>query len=292
MINENFNSIIIIIVAGILIFAAGTLAVYGGGEWVANRFTTKRGLYEKLVGKELYRLFLKVTPQEFFLYHLGFTFVAIGGLGLLLDDWITGPLIGLFVGFFGPRLWLKSQWKKRISGIDEQVEEAMIYMSNSFKANPSLPDALQDVINSMGPPLTQEIDVMLKEYKLGTPLDHALINMQRRVPSRNLQLAIAALLIGRTVGGNIPKILEDIASTIRESFRLERVIDTQTAQGKMQAWVMGMMPIVVIGLFYLMDPELIQPLFETFIGFIVLSVAAALNIIGVIFILKIIRIQA
>ena len=281
----------VLIIAGILVFVAGALAVYGGGEWTATRFTSKRGVYEQLVGKELYRLFLKVSPQEFFIYHVFFVFGAIALAGIMLEDWILGTVLGLVIGLFGPRVWLKSEWKKRITLLDSQVEEAMIYMSNSFKANPALPDAIQDVINSMGPPLTQELSVMLKEYKLGTPLDNALINMQRRVPARNLQLAIAALLIGRTVGGNIPKILEDIAGTIRESYRLERVIDTQTAQGKMQAWVMGLMPAAVIGLFFLMDPELITPLFETFAGFIILSIAALFNIIGVIFILKIVRIQ-
>lgn len=132
---------------------------------------------------------------------------------------------------------------------------------------------------------------MLREYKLGTPLDDCLIRLQRRMPARNLELAISALLVGRTVGGDIPKILEDIGSTIRESYRLERVIDTQTAQGKMQAWVMGSMPAVVITVFYLMDPELISPLFETFIGYVIISIAVVLNIIGVILILKIVNIR-
>ncbi|MFU8806629.1 MAG: type II secretion system F family protein, partial [Bradymonadaceae bacterium] len=188
-------------------------------------------------------------------------------------------------------LYLSSQWKKRLRSLDEQIEESMIYMSNSFKANPSLPEAIQDVINSMGPPISQEFSVLLKEYKLGTPLDQALINMQRRVPSRNLELAISALVIGRTVGGNIPQILSDIGGTIRESYRLERVIDTQTAQGKMQAWVMGLMPLVVIAAFYLMDPELIKPLFETMTGYIILAIAAVLNIVGVMMILKIVKIE-
>jgi tight adherence protein B len=280
-----------ILVAIFLAFLAAVLAVIGGGEWVANRVARERGVYERLVGKELYRLFLDISPQEFFLLHLVFFGFAIVMASILLGDWITGTIVGAAVGLIGPRIYLKSAWTKRLRGIDEQVEESMIYMANSFKANPALPDAIQDCINSMGPPITQEYSVLLKEYKLGTPLDQALINMQQRVPARNLQLAVSALIIGRTVGGNIPKILEDIASTIRESYRLERVIDTQTAQGKMQAWVIGLMPAVVVGLFYLMDPELITPLFETLPGYGILAVAAILNIIGVVFILKIIRIQ-
>ena len=274
-----------------LVFVSAVLGVVGGGEWVANRMARERGIYEKVIGKELYRLFLDISPQEFFLLHLLIFFGAIGFAGVMLEDWLYGAVVGSLFGIVVPRMWLKKRWNGRIREVDEQVEEAMIYMSNSFKANPALPDAIQDVINSMGPPLTQELSVLLKEYKLGTPLDTALINMQARIPSRNLQLAVSALLIGRTVGGNIPGILEDIANTIRESYRLERVIDTQTAQGKMQAWVMGLMPAVVIGMFYLMDPELITPLFETLPGYLVLAGASVLNIIGVVLILKIVRIE-
>jgi len=278
-------------VAVALIFIAGTLGVIGGGEWVANRVARERGVYEKIIGKELYRLFLDISPQEFFLVHSLILALFIVGAGFFLENWAMGFFIGGALGLVAPRIYLKREWGQRIKMIDEQVEESMIYMANSFKANPALPDAIQDVINAMPPPITQEYSVLLKEYKLGTPLDQALINMQERVPSRNLQLAVSALLIGRTVGGNIPKILEDIASTIRESYRLERVIDTQTAQGRMQAWVMGLMPAVVVGLFYLMDPELITPLFETIPGYIILAIAAVLNVIGVVMILKIVRIQ-
>lgn len=274
-----------------LAFIAVLLAVLGGGEALANRAAREKGLYERIIGKELYRLFLDISPQEFFLLHILFLVMAIVISGLLIEDWTAGVIVGGIIGYIGPKMYLKRAWNSRLHAIDEQVEEAMIYMSNSFKANPALPDAIQDVINAMGPPITQEFAVLLKEYKLGTPLDAALINMQQRVPARNLQLAVSALIIGRTVGGNIPKILEDIGGTIRESYRLERVIDTQTAQGKMQAWVMGLMPVVVIIMFYLMDPELITPLFETLPGYGILAVAAILNLVGVVVILKIVRIQ-
>lgn len=280
---------LLLILALLLIFVAGVLAVLGGGEWMADRLSQERGVYERIVGKELYRLFLEISPQEFVLIHL-FAVLAGGGFGYVMSEWV-GAVLGLVAGFFGPRIYLKQAWKTRLLELDGQVEEAMIYMANSFKANPAMPEAIQDVINAMGPPISQELSVMLKEYKLGTPLDQALISLQRRVPSRNLELAISALIIGRTVGGNIPQILEDIAGTIRESFRLERVIDTQTAQGKMQAWVMGSMPGVVVGVFYLLDPELIRPLFSTLVGYMVLGVAVVLNVIGVFFILKIVKID-
>lgn len=274
----------------VAVFIACVLAVIGGGDWVAGRVSQERGVYERIVGKELYRLFLNVTPQEFVLIHIFIT-LAGAGLGvLLLGGWLGG-IGGLVVGFMAPRFWLRRQWAARIQRINEQIEEAMIYMANSFKANPSLPEAIADVTTAMPAPISQELSVMLREYKLGTPLDDCLIRLQQRMPARNLELAISALLVGRTVGGDIPKILEDISSTIRESYRLERVIDTQTAQGKMQAWVMGAMPAVVVSVFYLMDPELISPLFNTMIGYVIISIAVVLNIIGVILILKIVNIR-
>lgn len=279
-----------LVIAVVLIFLATFLAILGGGEYLATRLSSERGVYERIIGKELHRLFLKISPQEFVLLHL-FLFLGGIGVGMLLMDPVFGGIMGALVGGLGPRFWLKSEWSKRIRLIDEQVEEAMVYMSNSFKANPSLPEAIQDVNNAMGAPISQELGVLLKEYKLGTPLDQALVNCQRRMPSRNLELAISALVIGRTVGGNIPQILTDISATIRESYRLERVIDTQTAQGKMQAWVMGLMPAVVLGAFYALDPELITPLFETFAGYGILAAAATLNIVGVAIILKVVSIE-
>jgi len=272
-------------------FGAGFLAIWAGGDWIAERLAAEKGVYERLVGKELHRLFLPVSPQEFALIHAGFLLICILAGGLLVKSPILGVIGGVLIGIFLPRMYLKRAWAGRITAVDEQVEEAMVYMANSFKANPSMPEAIQDVCNAMGPPISQEFSVLLKEYRLGTPLDQALVNLQRRMPSRNLELAISALVIGRTVGGNIPEILAQISGTIRESFRLERVIDTQTAQGRMQAWVMGLMPAVVIAVFYKMDPTLIQPLFETFVGYIVLGLAGVCNIIGVVMILKIVQID-
>lgn len=273
-----------------LFFVTGVLAVVGGGEWAVERLTEKRGVYEAVVGKELHRLFLDTSPKQFIFAHLLSVMAAVG-LGYVLLGGILGVIVGAVVGTIGPRMWLKRKWQERVDKVDDQVEEAVVYMANSFKANPSLPEAIKDVTLSMGAPISEELSVMLREYQLGTPLDEALINLQRRVPARNLELAISAIRIGRTVGGNIPDILEDIASTIRESHRLEQVIDTQTAQGRMQAWVMGSMPLVVCGAFYMLDPSLIRPLFETFAGYFILGIAVVLNLIGVWLILKILSIR-
>ncbi len=273
-----------------LVFVSVVLAVLGGGDWAVERLSQKKSLYEAVVGKELHRLFLDTSPRQFIFGHI---LAILGGFiaAFLIGGSVLWGLVGLAIGLFGPRYYLKMQWQERVEGINKQVEEAMIYMANSFKANPSLPEAIKDVTQSMGPPISEELGVLIREYQLGTPLDQALVNLQKRMPARNLQLAVSAIRVGRSVGGDIPSILEDISDTIRESYRLEREIDKQTAQGKMQAWVMGLIPMLFMGVIYWFDPTMVQPLFETFVGYIILAIAGILNVLGVYFIRKVIDIR-
>jgi tight adherence protein B len=94
-------------------------------------------------------------------------------------------------------------------------------------------------------PIRQEVELAIKEMKVGSSLDQALLHMAARVGSRQLDSALSAILIGRQVGGNLPKILESTSATLREMARLEGVIRTKTAEGKMQLWVIGAMPLVL-----------------------------------------------
>ena len=272
-----------------LTFVFGVLGVLALGDWAVDIVTRQKEVYEAILGEELQRLFSDTSPREFIVIHIC-AFLGCSILGYLIFGWF-GVIVGAAVGAFGPRFYLQWKWNQRVDQVNEQVEEATMYMANSFKANPSLPEAIKDVVASMGPPISEELNLVIREYQLGTPLDDALINLQERMPARNLELAISAIRVGRAVGGNIPEILEDIAETVRESYRLERVIDTQTAQGRMQAWVMGSMPLAVVGAFYLLDPELVMPLFQSLPGYIIIGIAVILNMIGVYFIIQVVSIE-
>ncbi len=95
-------------------------------------------------------------------------------------------------------------------------------------------------------PINQEIDLMVKEVKVGSTLEQGLLAMAQRVGSTILDSALSAILIGRQVGGNLPKILETTAATLREMNRLEGVMRTKTAEGKVQLYVIACMPAVLI----------------------------------------------
>ena len=275
--------------AVVAVFLTGGLIVFALGDWIADRLAQKKGLYEKTVGKELHRLHLDISPEDYLLIH-GSIFLGSAVFGYFIYG-VIGAIAGLAIGLYGPRLYLQFKWNERIDKLNEQVEEAMVYMGNSFKANPSLPDAISDVVRSMPPPISEELNIVVREYRLGTPLDQALMNLQERIPSENLELAVSALIVGREVGGNMPKILDDISETIREAYRLQRFIDKTTKQGRMQAWVMGMAPVAVLFMLYYMYPQYATVLTETWLGNGVIFIAAVFDLIGVYIILQIIDIR-
>jgi len=177
---------------------------------------------------------------------------------------------------FLPRSFLVNRCKKRVTHIEKQLDSWLLVLANALKANTSLGEAIASSMSLIQPPLRSEIDLTLKEYKLGAPLDQALESMAKRIDSRSLTNALLTLRIGRNTGGDLASILETTASSLRELVRLEGVARTKTAEGKTQAFVIAFIPFPLFGFLHWMDPKFFLPLIETFIGHLVLAGATAL----------------
>ncbi|MEI8257714.1 MAG: type II secretion system F family protein [Deltaproteobacteria bacterium] len=175
-----------------------------------------------------------------------------------------------------PKYYLDGEITKRKTKIDAQLDTFLTTLSNALKSSPSLGDALATSANLMRSPIKEDLEFALKENKLGTPLDQALVNMSRRIDSRTFNSALTTLLIGRQTGGDLPKILEQSASTLRELARLEGVVRTKTAEGKSQAYVLGAIPFVVTVALNMVDPEWLTPLTTSFTGYVVMLIATSL----------------
>jgi tight adherence protein B len=145
----------------------------------------------------------------------------------------------------GPAVHIDLLRKKRVEEIERQLDGFLLALANALKSTPSIGAAFQSVAPVLQPPIKQEIELAIKEMKVGSTLDQALLHMAARVGSRQLDSALSSILIGRQVGGNLPKVLETTSATLREMSRLEGVIRTKTAEGKMQLWVIGAMPLVL-----------------------------------------------
>jgi tight adherence protein B len=193
---------------------------------------------------------------------------AVSGEWLLL---LNAPLVALV-----PPALIERQSARRVAKIEEQIEPWLNAVANALKASPSLGEALASTTSLLHAPMGEELQVLIKEYELGTPLDRALENLAMRVGSRTLSGTVLALKIARQSGGNLPQMLENAAVALRELARLEGVVRTKTAEGKMQALVIGAIPAPMVGLIYLMDAHFFDALSRTFLGQLIVGGAMAL----------------
>jgi tight adherence protein B len=185
--------------------------------------------------------------------------------------WLTLP-----VAIFGPWAHIQREHAKRIEAIEILLDSWLLLLANALKASPSLGESISNSAKLIRPPFSEEVDLVIKEMKLGTPLDAAILNMSARLKSRVVSSSLATILVGRQTGGDLPNILEQSASTLREMQRLEGVVRTKTAEGRMQAFVLGAIPFILLAVLHQMDPTYLVPLFETTTGNVVLIIAVML----------------
>lgn len=233
--------------------------------------------YSKGLDAELKLLFIQDTTGK----HIANVQIA-AILGSLVLEAVTAllgfeiPPVALIViplAIAGPKLWLIDARTKRQSKIEQQLDTFLTALANALKASPSLGDALNATAYLLRSPIREEIELTVKENQLGMPLDQAILNMGQRVGSMSFAGALSTVLIGRQTGGDLPRILETSAATLREMARLEGVVRTKTAEGKAQAWVLGVMPVFLVGILQWIDPEWLKPLFSTFVGGIIIGIA-------------------
>jgi tight adherence protein B len=184
--------------------------------------------------------------------------------------------LGLVLIGVAPGVYIEQMRKKRVAQIESQLDGFLLALANALKSTPSIGAALSSVAGVIQPPMRQEVDLALKEMKVGSSLDQALLHMASRVGSRQLDSALSSILIGRQVGGNLPKVLETTSSTMREMQRLEGVVRTKTAEGKFQLWAIGLLPFVLVFLLNALWPGYFKPLDGTIIGYALIGTAAIL----------------
>lgn len=181
--------------------------------------------------------------------------------------------------------------KKKIMAFDAQLNEGLIMISNALKAGYSFLQALAVAAEETQDPFSKEFKGLLKELSLGIPIEDGLTNLLERVPSDDLKLIMNAILIQKDVGGNLSEILENIAETIRERQRIKNEVKTLTAQGKMSATIILVMPFFIAVIIYLFDNDYILTLFTTLIGRFLLVFAMIGQVLGFVSIKKIIKID-
>jgi tight adherence protein B len=217
------------------------------------------------------RLMFIWTPGDHIAAGQAGTIIVLFALGILVDLpywWAFALLVAV-----GPALVIERQRRQRVEQIEAQLDGFLMALANALKATPSLGDAFSSVQRLIPPPLQQEVELAVKEMRVGSTLDQAMLFMAGRIGSRQVDSALSALLIGRQIGGNLPKILDGTAASLREMARLEGVVRSKTAEGKAQLWVLAVFPVVLMLAFNAVKEGYFDPLTQSITGYVVIVLA-------------------
>jgi tight adherence protein B len=273
---------------------AGTLAVLVGvlQGWTPfmQMLRDKWRAYEKWANDNLRALYSPMRAKDFLVRHIGATLAGFLIGGVLAGSWLYGVILAAFFGYM-PVMWMEREKSKRRKALNDQLDSTLQSMANTILVTQNLEDAFATIAQHFDPPISQEADILVKQVRLGTPMDEALRDFSERCQSRNVDAIVTALTVGRQTGGELPKVLETTAGVLRETMRVEGVMDSKTSEGKAQVVVMGMLPFVFGGALQIIDPEWMQPLFKDPIGWAILVFACFLEAVGIALVRKLTRID-
>jgi len=244
----------------------------------------------KDIGLELRRAGLKLSPVSFIIMIVG---AAIAGA---LVPWIItrNPFVAIAIAITAsmiPVLYLKQRRRRRVSQFEEQFPEAIDLMGRAIRAGHPLSAGIRMVSEEAKDPIANEFRQIFEEQRFGLPFEEALLGFADRNELGDVRIFVTALLVQREVGGNLGEILDKISTTIRARFTIRRQLRVYTAQGRLSGYVLGAMPIVVgLGL-YALNPEYISLLFTEVIGRFLLIGAIVMQIIGYLWIRRIVNIE-
>jgi tight adherence protein B len=232
----------------------------------------------------------KLRPEEFFALRI----IASAGLALVTAllgfPWYLSTL-AVMIGFVIPKIVMKRNAKKRLQLSSYQLIEVLGMMANSMRAGFSFMQAMQLVGKEIPDPLGPEFDRVVRQAGLGIPLDEIFVELVERLPNKELEVVVRAILAQRKSGGNLADLLETMEETIRGRVRILEELNTLTAQGRMSSWVITLLP-VGLGLYLsLVNREYFGPMLEHPLGWVMLSFCVISIFMGWVFIQKIIRIE-
>ncbi len=222
-------------------------------NWVSKR--VEKTSYGDRIARELARADLKFKVAEYLVLILLSIF-----LGALLA-WFLGnrhpvsALIGAVIGIFAPRIYVQNQQKQRLKKFNDQLPDMLNLMVNGLRAGYSTTQAMEAISKELPPPINDEFRRVVQEMQIGIPMETALDNLLRRIPSEDLDFVVTAINVQREVGGNLSEILDNISFTIRERIRIKGEVRVLTAQVRTSGTVLSLIPFGLTLILWFLNPE-------------------------------------
>lgn len=266
---------VIVVTSGLIGAGVGLGSYFGSDYYLQGLDYLERDLGEKL---RSLRISTKRLRAWLILWSIGLVFVLVG-LGYLLDSLAFALTFAVLLACL-PWYIIRRLAFSRKQQIESQLADAMVTFSSAIKAGLSLAQAMDILAGQCPRPVSDEFRQIVGEYQMGKPLERTLTEAKARLKSDNFSLFAAALLASRKSGGRLNETVDRIAHSVLELQRLERKIAVETAQARRSAIYMAIVPVLLLGVYYFVDPVNTVLLFTTIPGQILLSIAIALVVIA------------
>lgn len=277
--------------AGLCIFFA-TYVIVDFIAFAGNNYK-ERFIQEAAV--EMEDVLLQIPPSRVLDVSLAVSalagFLSVGLLCLMTEPTIAKVvfvgLVCMIVAFPMPRLYLRLLRKQRLQKFTDQLEDALLSMSSSLKAGFSINQALDAVAQENRSPISFEFTLLMQELRLGVSLEEALHKMNKRLGSPDFELVSVAIITARQTGGELTSILERLAGVIRERVKIQQKIRSLTAQGRLQAYIIGAVPFLLMLAMFYISPDMMDSFFSSLTGILLLTAVIVLDALGFFMIRKI-----
>ena len=199
--------------------------------------------------------------------------------------------VGLVLGYWVPRGVIFMLQRRRRDRLNLQLVDGLVTLANGMRAGLNLVQSMRLIEDNTEPPISQEFGLMLREFEHGASVEEVMRRASGRIKLHHYRLLFAAMQTARMRGGNLPETLDRLGESLREIMRLEEKVRALTAQNKMSAIMMGCMPAVILGIYYMIEESWVEVLFNNQWGMLLLAVAVVFNLTGFLWIRKIVTFE-
>ncbi len=276
----------------------------GGGSGQGSTLAKQRLLAQTPGLQNILLSIPRIHLLDRLLLQSGLNFSVAGFLGVTVLAAVAGALVAMFLALPWflviaiaiiagalPLVFIISAKDKRMTVIESQLPDALDLMGRAMRAGHAFPSALRMVGNEMPEPIASEFRTVFEEINYGISTQEALTNLGKRVPSTDLSYFVIAVLIQHETGGNLSELLGNISTIIRERLKLMGTIRVLSAEGKLSAWILTLLPFVLAFTLQIVNPGFLSVLWTDPIGIKMTLIALSMMVFGIYAMSRIIKIR-
>ncbi|GBD00095.1 hypothetical protein HRbin17_02631 [bacterium HR17] len=249
-----------------------------------------RTRWAQMYGRKMMEAGLPVRGEEFLVLLLFTTVGTAAVTALVLRQWV-GFLIGGAVGFYAPNLLLNWRIARRKTLLENQLADALTIIAAGLAAGYSFLQGARLAADQLPPPISEELDRVVRLSSLGMPVEQALQIMANRVQSYDYDITVSAILVQLRRGGNLSRILSTIADTIRQRIELRGEIAASTAQARFSGWILMALPFAVAVMVFVINPQWMGLLLDTELGRRMITAGIVMQSLGMLWIRKLLQVD-